>query len=429
MILLLTALLTSVSGAAEIASNSILSDHDAYAKLFPVHAEYCAGTELTFIGGVQGGLGGHGFTYVEGLCKDMSKAYPQVKVCDEGDAYTGVGVSVNSDFDNVNWVAIPGYNFFLNGTVGEGQAVSKAVMDATADRANALHIFDNIFLNKPELTRVNGVQTKPGTPEYLHAAAINSIGTDYATRFGRNLECVRVPFPRENLVRIAKVLNDLNNSYYPTSRTGKHYKWDGVFNNCAHVASEILAAAGVRKAIPKEQSYLKQARNMAIPKNGVYTLIDNGIRNDESPWRVFQHKAERVSILSSSPFLVHQPGVLALRYAAHSDNSVFKLDSKALWILQSRGNVYADRLIFGDVRYSNLRENLRMWSEILAQKEAELAEPSFLESARAAMNAGSGDAYGDFRKAYGNYLEKLARLVDENKGVDSVSDYTMPLQP
>ena len=114
--LLLTGLAASASlSSAAPAPNSVAGDFELYAKLYPAHVEYCAGTKYQKREGANGGYGGHGFTYVNSLCKDESKNYPQVKVCDGTEGYSGVGISVNSDFQNVNWVAVPTHSFFLNG--------------------------------------------------------------------------------------------------------------------------------------------------------------------------------------------------------------------------------------------------------------------------------------------------------------------------
>ena len=400
MILTLMAGLLAVSSS--YAANSVRSDYETYAKLYPSHLEYCAGTTLQFIGGVSGGSGGHGFTYVNGLCKDDSKAYPQVKPCDGTEGYPGVGISVNSDFQNVNWVAVPTHSLLIDGDLREGKAVTNATVERLADEATRLKVFEGVVI-KPELTKDSaGRAMAIGSPDYLRAMAKNSLGTDYGTRLARNLECVRVPFEPSRLQAIADDLNALNNSYY---QTGKTYEWSGPKNNCAHVASELIAKAGVRDAIPK-QSYI----HAAIPRNGSYTLISIGYFGSIEHRDVYSHRKNRAEILDGSPWLPTQVGALAVKYPAFSDNDVFQLSPKALWFipkdLTPSGilTFQRARAAFNDPQpeSSTIVGNLRAWEKkYAAELKASRSKPSVFDSKE----------YLSFKATYADYIESQLEFV------------------
>jgi hypothetical protein len=383
MILLVLAGLASIPSSHAAETNSIVTDHEQYAKVYPTHVEYCAGTELAFVDGVAGGPGGHGFTYIEGLCKDNQPVfkngrwmvYPRVKPCDGTEGYSGVGVSVNSDFKNVNFVVVPTYALFMNGNLGQGERVTQAVVDRAADDANRLNVFQNVRI-KPELTldpktgKIDPKTGKPdpktqtgfayGSPGYMHMMAVNSIGTDYGTRMGRNLECVRLPFPKARLADVAARLNGINGGYY---ETGTVYNWDGLKNNCAHLASDLLEAAGVRHAIPKNLAALKQIFYIALPRDGVYTLITNGIMKSMEPWSTYRDlKEDKVNLDNGVTFLPTQVGVLAKKYSIFRDNKVFANFKKAAWLASAKYNIKLDTATFTNPAYSEIGPNFVAWA-------------------------------------------------------------------
>lgn len=389
--------LVGLVSSRAFARNSIQGDYETYSRLYPSHVEYCAGTAFQLVGGAAGGVGGHGFTYVNGLCRDDSKSYPQVKVCNGTEGYAGVGISVNSDFQNVNWVAIPTHSLLLDGGIREGERVTSAVVDRLANRALELRIFDGIVI-KPELTMSpSGDALEPGTREYLEAVAKNSIGTDYGMRFARNLECVRMPFDSSRLQAIADGLNALNDSYF---MTGKTYVWSGLTNNCAHVASDILENAGIRNAIPK-YSYL----NLAIPRNGVYTLVQKGFYGAASAREVWSSESDRESILAQPSSIVARVGVLAKTYDGFAENDVYALSPKALWIIPSDWyHFFSARSAFSAPKpeLSQIGPNLRFWlkkyTRLLADVRADRMYPT-------------ASTYQSFRKKYASYLESQIALT------------------
>src|SRR5690606_26181060 len=127
-----------------------------------------------------------------------------------------------------------------------------------------------------------------------YTVAKNSIGTDYGVRFARSLECARLPIANHALTRIVNTLNPMNeNLSEQFNKNGKTYEWDGLTNNCSHVASQILNAAGIRDTIPSQQSKVQSVFNIAIPRNGLYTLLQIGLFGSMKANDVFTRKSDR----------------------------------------------------------------------------------------------------------------------------------------
>jgi len=84
-----------------------------YDTLYPQYLQLCAVSRIRAKFAKEGGSPGHAVMYLKGACKDNSYPYPRIKACDEGSAQTGVGISVNKTFKNVNWMAAPGKALFF----------------------------------------------------------------------------------------------------------------------------------------------------------------------------------------------------------------------------------------------------------------------------------------------------------------------------
>jgi hypothetical protein len=101
-----------------------------YEKLFPYYIKLCAASQFrTKLTGEVGGPAGHAILYIKGACRDEDAAFPQLRRCrglatSLKDPEHGAGVSVNQLFENVNWVATPGYELvFPGGNAGLGAGI------------------------------------------------------------------------------------------------------------------------------------------------------------------------------------------------------------------------------------------------------------------------------------------------------------------
>ena len=87
-----------------------------------------------------------------------------------------------------------------------------------------------------------------------------SVGTDFALTFARSIFSVQVPVTKAMMREMILFINALNNQY----KSGdKDYHWDGLHDNCAHVAHNALAAASVWA--PTEVGGHRLRHHLAIP--------------------------------------------------------------------------------------------------------------------------------------------------------------------
>jgi hypothetical protein len=160
----------------------------SYEEHFPVYFEYCTGTQWKLQNGEIGGSPGHGFTYIHGLCKDYRSSYPQVIPCSEVSydlrekyPHDGVGISLDKNFSNVMWVAVPGREMMLNGNI-ERKSIGQDDASVHIKNITKLKVFDEVISKSDELKGMT-----PGTPEYLEVIAKSTLGTDHAVNWAREL--------------------------------------------------------------------------------------------------------------------------------------------------------------------------------------------------------------------------------------------------
>src|SRR5262249_9178844 len=87
----------------------------SYDHLFPYYVELRATSQFRSKLKGEGGIAGHAVMYVKGACRDEQAPFPQLRRCrvaatDLHHPEHGAGVSVGRWFQNVNWVAVPGYD-------------------------------------------------------------------------------------------------------------------------------------------------------------------------------------------------------------------------------------------------------------------------------------------------------------------------------
>jgi hypothetical protein len=244
----------------------------SYEKHFPVYFEYCTGTQWKLQSGEMGGSPGHGFTYIHGLCKDYRSDYPQVIPCSEVSPemrikypHEGVGVSLDKNFTNVMWVAVPGRDLMIFGDKKEKTPIRMSDIDVQVQRITELKVFNEVRSKSEKLRSLS-----LGTPEYLKTIAQDTLGTDHAVNWARKLHCVKIPATQESLTPLAKFLNDSNNQF----RYDREYVWDKVSNNCVHLSINSSHAMGINQSIKVDQKFIRKLTNIALPANGFLMYAD-----------------------------------------------------------------------------------------------------------------------------------------------------------
>ena len=399
--------------ACLLATQSAFSDGDeyfVYRELFKTHVEYCGATQIKSKKFGEGGPGGHAFLFIEGLCKDVSKNYPSVIPCSElkNADHTGVGISVDSDYENVNWVAVPDHELFMHGAPDVNAAINAKAIDNVIAKAKALRVFQGVLMKETAVPRDQSAdQYEAGVIEY-------AIGTDLAMRYGRNLECVRMPFPPSKLKDIATYLNDLNKRYY---LGGEKYEWNMVSNNCAHVSNKVFAILGAREEIRSELPKYEQIFNLAIPMNGLRTLQAVIHEGPIAFADVYLNERAR-STLETLSWLPTQVGGISSRYAAyHARNELYETQElKAITIIPKNLVQWGDNLdgyeAFFKPEFTQLKANMQFWK---------LRYQTLLE------DQGSSKRLSGFQSKYQAYLkeqsELTTRLINSYNAVSTGSSW------
>jgi hypothetical protein len=246
------------------------NDEPIYAMLYPFYAELCAVSQIRKKPGfgvdTSGGPGGHAVFYLNGVCRDRDAGYPTLVICAPGTPATeqGVGLSVNAHFQNANWVATEGRDFFFQGDLTPGERLTPAAYSRTLATAEAKGIYDGIVFHDEVFDDMS-----PGMDRHDFMYEV-SVATDYAVAFGRDRYCARVPVTRAQMVKVVDYLNGINAMY----RDGKKvFVWNVVQNNCSHLAHNALATAGIWDDWPTDRFIAISAFDFPVPKNEFVNLM------------------------------------------------------------------------------------------------------------------------------------------------------------
>ena len=335
--------------------------HAAYEDHFPVYYEYCTGTQWKLQSGEVGGSPGHGFAYIHGLCKDYRSAYPQVIPCSEVSAemkknhpHEGVGISLDKNFSNVMWVAVPGRDLMLFGNK-EIKAISNADAKEHVERITELKVFDEVISKSEALKDI-----PQNTPEYLSAIANDTLGTDHAVNWARELHCVKIPATQDSLAGVTKFLNDSNNQY----KDGPGYEWSKLSNNCVHLSINASSAMGLNGSIKLDQKYLKMLTNMALPANGFLMYADHAVLSKMPSNKLLK------KVLPEDGLYPAQVGSILEAHKAYPSGEKFNTDE--LTVLTGPRLFKPFKLLATPRKYekkymtpnnSELKANAEMWSE------------------------------------------------------------------
>lgn len=365
-----------------------------YDQLYPSYAEFCAATQIRKKPGfglpVRGGVGGHGVLYLRGACRDKTVGYPRITLCDPVDGANGVepgvGVSVNSDFQNVNWTAVDTKAFFLTGDLKPGERLDREAYVRARQKAVDIGVLKGIEFH-PELFS----QKLTGMSDFEFMLE-DTMGTDYAISFGRNLYCARLPVTRPMLSKMVDWLNEQNDQYY---LTGKRYQWSGVKDNCTHTTHNAYHAADVWGREATNRFLLRQIFHIAVPSHNFVELMERGNRLPlEDPVALYRDPSFRRSLLHEG-WIPAQHGVLAEVFPVIKDNDLYETDLGMLFLgpegLLKRGRF---KKILGNTRMLDLEENLRWYK---ARYEKALRTRQSVDSifASAYVNEGAQDTLSD----------------------------------
>jgi hypothetical protein len=263
-----------------------------------------------------------------------------------------VGISLDKNFTNVMWVAVPGRDFMINGN-NSPEPISRTRIDQHISEVTRLRIFDGVR-SKSDALKALAI----GTPEYSSAIALDTLGTDHAVNWARELHCVSIPVPVTTLGKVTEFLNASNEQY----RGERQYEWSKLSNNCVHLSINQSAALGLNKPIALDQKYLKMLTNMALPANGFLMYADRAVLARSPGLRKLRKS------ISDKGFHQAQVGAILRSYEAFPSGEYFKTDELSVltapriatpWKLLSTPRSYEQKYM--TPANSELKANAEMW--------------------------------------------------------------------
>ena len=396
-----------------------MDEQRVYDSLFPHYVEIATVTQYHRRGGKPGGWGGHATMFVSGAERDEDAGYPRLRLVDEetdlSSSVSGIGVSVNRIFTNVNWVAIPGRDVFLHGGVTPDSELDEAAYEAAIARAAAAGWFAGIRV-EDALARLRPIGMT--AEEFI---VRHSIGTDFALTFARGVYSVRLPLGRAAIGAVVDHLNQVNDAARSSG-----YTWNAYTNNCSHVIHNALAAAGVWD--PKHArgpGMVNLARDLA---SVAASVVRGGISDFSFPANNFvrayeagnEHPIENVDAAFADHdiartiaqgWLSAAPGALVVRYPIHdlARNRLFEMGRDpflfsvpAIW---DKRDKFLKLTRDPAAEITDLGANLRWFRDRYA---AGLAS-----SSAGTDGGGAGGAFGPFRERFRAYIAGALAATNE----------------
>jgi hypothetical protein len=330
-----------------------------YEQFFPYYVELCATSQFRSKLKGEGGVAGHAVMYIKGACKNEQASFPQLREChvaatDLQDPEHGAGVSVGRWFQNVNWVAVPGYDLFHQGNLKFGEPLTQTHFEATVHEVISKGVYTGVrFHASPS------VGAEPNIEDFI---ANEGIGTDLALQFARSVFCTRVPITEPMLREIIAFLNDKNQEYF---KGEADYNWSVWADNCAHTLRNALAAANIWSPLSVQAVRLRQIFNLAIPANEFVNLAEIGTKGNIEDYREIQREGPQRDTLHEFDWLPTRHGALLKTLPVHEPNELYDTTFR-LFTLQSpfrMGKTQRAIDLLSDDRFVNLDANLHYFRD------------------------------------------------------------------
>jgi hypothetical protein len=403
---MLTALVGCVDATFDVTASP--NDESLYVLLYPYYAEFCAVSQIRKKPGfgidTSGGPGGHAVFYLNGVCRERAAGYPTIALCADGTpaADGGVGLSVNAHFQNANWVATDGRRFFFYGNLVPGERLTRAAYAETQATAERKNIYDGVIFHREVFDAM-----PPGMDrrDFMYET---SVATDYAIAFGRDRYCARVPVTRAQMSKIVDYLNGVNAIY----RDGKkEFVWNVIENNCAHLAINALAAAGLLNDWETGRFVAFAALDFPVPKNEFVNLMRRTNDMDISDIRgLYDDKLARRSLLEDGS-LPTKPGALALAEPVWQNNGIYGTQLDLIFYDVPGLGSYQRNFdaIFSAPRYTDIRANLSYFAALYRRIKA-ARRP--IEPEAGSVDASASGSFAAFSARYYEYVDRESALVD-----------------
>lgn len=289
------------------------------------YIEMCTGTKYQAVHYGDGNIAGHALVYIHGLCKDQNKEYPQLKVCDSNDDHKGVGVSLDSSFKNVSWIATPTKELALFGDYGTNK-VDDQTIRKIIEKSKEYKIYKNVVPDRASYPQA----ILDYTSDLEEQDILFAIGTDIAFNTARNMYCVKSNVKKTQLTQIKDFLNSENSKYYETT---DQYTWS-ISDNCTHLSVNALAAADVikKKKIKSQRNFFGKIATLTLPKSELFKAARKLNRSNYSPRKVWRNKKLRNFFLKHNR-LPYGAGNLVSYIPIIKNNDFFKTEDASFFSL------------------------------------------------------------------------------------------------
>jgi hypothetical protein len=385
-----------------------------YDQLFSYYVELCATSQFRSKLKGEGGVAGHAVMYIKGACKDEEASFPQLRRCrvaatDLYDPEHGAGVSVGRWFQNVNWVAIPGYDLFYQGNLKPGEPLTQPHFDATVRDVISKGVYKGVkFHASPS------VGADPNLEDFI---ATEGIGTDLALQFARSVFCARLPITEPMLNEVIAFLNDKNKEYF---KGEADYNWSVWADNCAHTLRNALAAANIWSPLSVRAVKFRQIFNLAVPANEFVNLAELSIKGNIEDYREIQRDGPERDAFHEFHWLPTRQGALLKTLPVHEPNDLYDTTFR-LFTLQSPFRMSKTQRaidLLSDKRFVNLDANLRYFHQKYDSiLESHDEHRDMLASVRGSPYRRAERLYYEYIKAQraevDGMLDRLAALEDE----------------
>jgi hypothetical protein len=390
------------------------SEEAQYAALYPYYAEICALSQLDkkpgFGADISSGFGGHAVLYLNGVCRKKDVSYPILQMCDEATerpTADGVGLSVNAHYQNAMWVATEGREFFFNGGLKSGEALTRDAYQATQAQATAKKIYDGVIFHEDVYDDMPADFTRSSFKYEM------SVASDYAIAFGRNRYCARVPLSRPQMVEIVDYLNGLNEPY----KDGReNFEWNIFTRNCSHINHNALAVADLWDVWETDRSILISLFDFPVPKNEFVNTIrrTNDLPIDDL--EALYHDDAARSLLMHENRLPTQPGALADLGTIVPQNGVYDTQSRIIFYDDPITGTYQRRFdaILSEPGYFRLRDNLVYFAQLYKKIRAERKPLDWYLDPHKTMSAQEQNDFRLFYRKYYDYIDRQVQEVDRN---------------
>lgn len=396
----------------------------AYDKFFPRYAEFCAINQLKRIEGRDGSISGHAVLFLKGACLDRDASYPRLKLCDLtdkqlADSEWGTGVSVNKYYNNVNWVGVQGRSVFMQGGLEDNEALTIGVQESLIQEMVNNRTFRGIQVDAAALKRL------PAGATLEERLARESVGTDYAVRFGRDTYCTRMPVNAPMLQSVIDFLNEKNRSYFSGEQT---FKWSFLKNNCVHLLRNALAVIGFEKSVKVDQPLWRQIFNLALPSHEAIRLARAAIRRPVGDVRkVYRDEMRRKMFLTYGQLPEEPGGLSVLSKVWSEENELYDLQGRRLLMLNKRTLVQRGsvplRNSFSGPKHDDLQANLTSYLESYRRI---LATTASLDWYAKRNDFARTPAFKQFYEKYMAYIAQQANETEANLRLLLAADTALP---